>query len=323
MWSKSNIKKAVLVAAIIFVLFITGPTIKVDQNIKPVLLPHDVENYINNQEETCCEDIKPSANKTIFWAHPDQRTTAYSLVYLHGFTASRREIAPVCQQVAERISANIYYARFKGHGRKCFKATKTVRTEHWLNETAEAVEIGRNIGNKVVIIASSTGAGLGIYETARKADNIKAIVMISPNFEPKDKNSLLMLLPWGKQLTLLFKGTTIDNTHPDLSQIEKEIWTHKYSTKFLFPMIGVVKLLKKVELDSIKIPALVIYSTRDMVADQKLTLKRLQDWGGIAQLLEITDSENPEQHIITGDVGDPKTTDRVVNEIVDFILHLN
>lgn len=319
MSTSSIIKKTVLVTAIILVLFLTGPSIKIDENIKPVLLPHDLDRYVQNQEATCCEDIKPSANKLILWASPKKKVSDYSLVYIHGFTASRREISPVVERVAKRISANVFFTRLRGHGRRCLKATRKVETNDWLNDTAEAVEIGRHIGKNVVLIGTSTGAALGINEIHRKSTNIKAIIMISPNFEPSNKNTLLMLLPWGRQLALLINGKYVDNTSADLKPIEKEIWTHKYSTRLLFPMIGTIKLLKKIDLSQINIPAMVIYSPKDQVADQRVTMRRMAEWGGIVQYLEITDSTNVEQHVITGQVGDPSTIDFLVDEIVDYI----
>ncbi|MDD4273595.1 MAG: hypothetical protein PHG14_07705 [Desulfobacter postgatei] len=38
-------------------------------------------------------------------------------VYIHGFSATRKETAPLSDLVAKTLNANLFYTRLSGHGR--------------------------------------------------------------------------------------------------------------------------------------------------------------------------------------------------------------
>ena len=82
--------------------------------------------------------------------------TKTSIVVMHGFSATSEEIRPLPDLVAKELGANIYFMRFKGHGRDG-NALASATAGDWLEDTAEAMEIGRRIGEKVIIIGTSMG----------------------------------------------------------------------------------------------------------------------------------------------------------------------
>ena len=43
--------------------------------------------------------------------------TQWAVVYIHGFSASRMETAPLADTIATALGANLFYARLAGHGR--------------------------------------------------------------------------------------------------------------------------------------------------------------------------------------------------------------
>ena len=49
--------------------------------------------------------------------HADRRQTELALVYLHGFSASRQETAPLSEDLARQLGANLFVTRLSGHGR--------------------------------------------------------------------------------------------------------------------------------------------------------------------------------------------------------------
>jgi esterase/lipase len=51
------------------------------------------------------------------WANPDKTKTPCAIVYLHGFSATRQETAPLSDLVAAQLGAYLYYTRLAGHGR--------------------------------------------------------------------------------------------------------------------------------------------------------------------------------------------------------------
>ena len=170
----------------IFVLitgFFSGP--KVDQSFYPkkFAIPESVEEYIKNSESVLT-DIRPNNEKKIIWFDESKKQkTKVSIVYLHGYGASRNEIAPICDLLAKEFKANLFYTRLAGHGRS-FDAMGEPSVSDWLNDSIEAIEIGEKIGEKVILVGTSTGATLGIWLLAEteKKNSIQASIFLSPNF---------------------------------------------------------------------------------------------------------------------------------------------
>jgi hypothetical protein len=68
------------------------------------------------QSESQFTGIKPGTAKGIVWANDTHQKTPWAVVYLHGFSASRLETAPVADHVAKQLGANLFYTRLSGHG---------------------------------------------------------------------------------------------------------------------------------------------------------------------------------------------------------------
>ena len=77
----------------------------------------DVDSYLS-RSEAGTPGVKPGQAKTIIWNHPAARSkTPMSLVYIHGFSASRKDIAPVVESIAGTLGANAFLTRLAAHGR--------------------------------------------------------------------------------------------------------------------------------------------------------------------------------------------------------------
>jgi hypothetical protein len=97
-------------------LFLAGPRATLEPQTSAVQLPADLERYLADSEARY-PDITPGAEKTIVWAHPNQRQTDLAIIYLHGYSATRQETAPLSDQLARQLEANLFYTRLSGHGR--------------------------------------------------------------------------------------------------------------------------------------------------------------------------------------------------------------
>ena len=65
----------------------------------------DVDLYLSRREAQHAE-IKPGQAKTILWNDPAARSkTPLALVYIHGFSASRKDVAPVVETLAGTLGA--------------------------------------------------------------------------------------------------------------------------------------------------------------------------------------------------------------------------
>lgn len=84
-----------MIAVIGFViLFLAGPRTPIDMHLKTISLPEDLDRYLA-QSEAPFHDIVPGAEKIIVWANATKAKTPLSIVYLHGFSATRQETAPL------------------------------------------------------------------------------------------------------------------------------------------------------------------------------------------------------------------------------------
>ena len=299
-----------------------GPRVELDENIRNFRLPDDLDRYLTDQEQRI-GDIRPGTEKVIVWSNPsERRPTDYSIVYLHGFSASRQEIAPVCDIVATELGANLYYTRLRGHGRDG-DAMSELSVNTLLNDAVEALEIGKRLGRKVFIIGTSTGATLATWLAAyEKGDSIAGLVLLSPNYGPRRKESELLLLPWGRSMLQLIQGP--EYRFEPHGELQKQYWTTRYPSQALLAMMGVVKLTRDKIPDNIRQPVLVMYAPDDQIVDSDIIRKMYSDFvSSDKDIVSVADSGDPQQHILAGDALSPKTTDRVAADIVEFIRRLS
>jgi esterase/lipase len=295
-----------------------GPRVEIDETITPVILPDDIEAYIKNNESRI-PDIRPNTEKTILWANPEAPAkTPIALVYLHGFSATRQEIAPVSNIVAKTLGANLFYTRFTGHGRNG-NAMADITVNALLNDAVEALEVGKKLGDKVILIGTSTGGTLATWlATYDTSNSIAALVLLSPNYGPRRKESELLLLPWGNTLLQMVEGPVYQ--FEPYNELQQQYWTTQYPSEALLPMMGLVKLTRDKQLERIEQPVLVMYSPNDsIVSTEAIKNNYFRFASKTKTIIAITDSSDPQQHIPAGRALSPKTTQEVANHILEFI----
>jgi len=186
---------------ILIVIYMLGPTTKFEKvNNIPFERKFDlqeVQNYVNKKEAQFT-NIKPDNQSQFIWKDSLQKT-AYSVVYLHGFSASHGEAYPILQNFAERYQTNTYMPRLCLHGLSDVDAFKNLTPKKWVESAKEAIAIGKAIGHKLIIISTSTGSTLATYLAANDPD-LEAVIMTSPNIDLFDTNSHLLVKPWGKEI---------------------------------------------------------------------------------------------------------------------------
>jgi hypothetical protein len=74
-----------------------------------VLNAEDLDALILNHESQL-QGLRRGTEKSILWYDENQKEkTPWSIVYLHGFSASRREISPVVETLAKNLKANVFF----------------------------------------------------------------------------------------------------------------------------------------------------------------------------------------------------------------------
>jgi len=306
-----------IVLIVLVILFLLGPTAEIGIQLKPITLPEDLDQYLK-QTEARFSDIVPGAEKTIIWANAAKTRTPLSIVYLHGYSATRQETAPLSDQIAAQLGANLFYTRLAGHGRNG-AAMAEATINDWLNDTIEAFEIGRSLGDKVIVIGTSTGGTLATWLAEQpNTEAVASYVFISPNYGPIERLSEVLAWPWGEQLTPLFVGQEFSWTPANEQQAR--YWTHRYPSKALVPMMRLVKFVRESRLEHIHTPVLVIYSPNDKVINvQKIEQAYAQMGARVKAIKPVTRNVNPLNHVLAGDILAPENTASVAKLILDFI----
>lgn len=313
---------AVLLLTLMFV-FILGPKESIEFSIKAIDLPDDLDSYLLANESNVrlmSDDIK----KTIRWVDPDKKQkTKFSIIYLHGYTATSRETHPLTNEIADRIGANVYYIRLTGHGQPKEEFMRATVFD-WSQDTMEAWEIGKRIGEKVIIIGTSTGATLASWlATSQDMSSLAALVFISPNFGLANKTAPVLLLPWGVQLAGLITGSPYYTWEP-ANKDQGKYWQTSPSHKTTAQLAKLVSYLDQQDLSEIKAPLLTLYSEYDdTVSVPKIKEKQTSFGSERKQLISVDSRNNPSKHVLAGDIVGYNTTGIVKKAILDFLASTN
>ena len=315
-----KIKKVPIIGIIIVLVasvLLAGRPASIESVSVDIPLPGDLDEYLT-ESEAQFDDIVPGTNKMIFWADSSKRKTPLSLVYLHGFTATRQETAPLSDSLAGRWGANLFYARLSGHGRSS-DAMGDATADDWLSDAAEALAIGKRLGERVVVVGTSTGGTLATWLAMQEnADFIEAIVLVSPNYWPRAEMVGLLLWPYGEMLGKAVEGDYVE-WEPKNEQ-HGTYWTNRYPVGAAVEMMRLVKYVNKLDLTQMRVPVLVIYSPDDQVVDPEYIKMTFDEIGSARKMivpLENVESEN--NHVLAGDILSPSDTKRVVDHIDAFI----
>ena len=311
------------VLALLVVVFLLGPRVRLDLTESPAIVASDETALAAAervaQSEQRFGDITPGAEKGVVWATPSAPArTPLAIVYLHGFSATRQETAPLTANVASEFGANVYYARLSGHGRGS-DPLSAANAADWLVDTAEAYAIGTAIGEHVIVIGVSTGATLATWLALQPGtDRLAAQVLISPNFGLANGSAGVLTMPWGLLLaeTLMGKSRTFEAVNDGHARY----WTPTYDIRAAAEMVALVEALNAAPLESIETPTLLVRSDRDTVIDiaqADATLARFAS--PIAETHIVTDSDDPWGHVIAGDILSPASTDGIAAAIIAFV----
>ncbi len=302
-------------------LFWFGPREPVDlvPHFDAENLPSDLDAYLAAYE-SAFPDIVPGTQKRIVWADSPQRRTPISIVYIHGFSATSEEIRPVPDRVAAALGANLFFTRLSGHGRgSAAMAEPTV--QDWVNDMAEALAIGERIGNRVFVIATSTGGTLAAIAAndPELGPKMSGIIFVSPNFGLRSRAARILHWPlvryWGPKIA----GE--EQSFEPVNADHERFWTTRYPTVAVFPMAALVDAAVKADYTGTPTPALFLYSEDDKVVSPAATKDIAGQWGGpmLIEARELGAGDDPYNHILAGDILSPGQTDDMVARILAWI----
>lgn len=284
----------------------------------PASIGPDPEAWLAAAEEKI-PSIRPGAQKEIVWANPATREkTKLSVVYLHGFSATKMEIRPVPDKVAAALGANLFFTRLTGHGQDG-PAMAEGSMNAWINDVAEALAIGSMIGERVVVIGTSTGGTLAAWAASKPemAKNIAALALVSPNFAIQGASIGLLNMPWADRLLPMILGQ--ERSFEPHNAEQAKWWTTSYPSRAVFPMGALLQTMSRIDPGQIKVPAIFIVSPDDKVIVPAVAQQVHERWGGPKKLVLVKESGDPSSHVIAGDILSPGNTEAVTRDIVAFV----
>ncbi len=233
----------IIVTLVVFAMFFYGcksskPVIngKIDTSLN--LSPAEVEQLIKKENDTT-KNLKPDNEARIVWASPDKKEkTDYVLIYIHGFSASCKEAFPVNYNFAKRYGMNLFCARLAEHGLADEEPLKNLTPESYFNSAKRAVELGRLLGDKVILMSTSTGGTQSLKLAADNPDIIHALILYSPNVDVADKSAHLLSSKFGYLLARIIKGKMIE--YDDPPEVQK-YWQSQYHLNGPRAMIKLVE----------------------------------------------------------------------------------
>lgn len=280
--------------------------------------PAEVEAYLAARERLE-PGITPGAERAVRWAGGEPARTPLALVYLHGYSATRQEVFPLAERVAAALGANLFHTRLTGHGRDGAAMLEGF-VAAWQQDTLEALAIGSAIGERVVLMSTSTGGTLSTWAASRaRDDSLAALVMISPNFAPRDRTLYLLDWPLLGPALLGYLGEDYRSWEPHNAR-QARYWTWSYPYRALPELVRLVKQVAAIDKSAIGVPTLMIYSPADRVIDPAAVAEAFAEWGGERKRLVVFErSADPSQHVLAGDILSPGSTDELARLIIDYL----
>jgi esterase/lipase len=285
-----------------------------------------LEKYISDKEAQ--HKLKPDNEARIIWNNDSlKEKTEYAVLYLHGFSASQEEGDPIHYTFAKNFGCNLYLSRLAEHGIDTTEPMLNFTADKLWNSAKEAYVIAKKLGNKVIIIGTSTGGSLALKLAAEYPD-IAGLILISPNIEINNGAAWLLNNPWGLQIAHLVVGKY--NIASDTSAIYKQYWHYKYRMEAAVELEEFLETSMKSSLfEKVTQPVLLLYYYKDedhqdpvvKVSAMKRMFRQLGTPDSLKKEAAVPDAE---AHVISSYIKskDLETVKELCNNFTETILHL-
>jgi pimeloyl-ACP methyl ester carboxylesterase len=206
--------------------------------------------------------LKPNNEARIIWKDTTRQKTEYAVVYLHGFSASQMEGDPVHRRFAEAFGCNLYLSRLSDHGVDTTESLLLMTADRLWESARKALAIGNQLGNKVIVISTSTGGTLALKLAAEYPEDVFALINLSPNIALRSGSAFLLNGPWGLQIARQVLGGNYNITGKD--SVHGRYWNQKYRIESLTQLEELVEDTMTPEtFERVKQPSLTMYYYKD------------------------------------------------------------
>jgi len=131
----------------------------------------------------------------------------------------------------------------------------------------EALAIGRAIGDKVIIMSTSTGGTLALMLAAEYPDDVFAMINMSPNIAINDPLAFVANNPWGVQIARIVFGGNYNVKKPKPGAdtlMDNRYWNNKYRLEAVSQLQELLESkMNAAEFKKVKAPTLTLYYFKD------------------------------------------------------------
>ena len=250
---------------LLLIVYLIGPspsTPKYESSLPGVAEFNKLEEYVARQESQ--HKIKTNNEARIVWANDSlKQKTKYAIVYLHGFSASQEEGNPVHRNVAKAFGCNLYLSRLSQHGIDTTDQLINLTPENYWESAKQALAIGKKLGEKVILMGTSTGGTQALQLAAAFPNDVDALILYSPNIAINDPNAFLLNNPWGLQIARFVKKSNF-NDPADERPIYKAYWNKPYRLEAAVALEEMLETtMTKSTFEKIHQPVLMLYYYKD------------------------------------------------------------
>lgn len=277
----------------------------------------ELDDYLTNRESSY--SLKPGTEAKIIWnSASGPQKTEYAIVYLHGFRASHPEGHPVHRQLAEHFGYNLFLSRMEEHGIESSLPLLELTEEKLLRSAHFALEIGRRIGEKVIVMGTSTGGSLGLYLASKRSyqKDITALILYSPLIRFYGTKEKLLTHPLARSFLKVVPGKKhLIKTKTTFA--EEKIWNSSYALQGALALGSFVQHYMKHDLyKNITCPVFAGYyfrnkHERDEVVSVSAIKKMVSGLGTRTQFVNITNFPSAKSHVICNSL-----VSKAVNEVI-------
>jgi esterase/lipase len=262
------LKWLIIIVIIFWIVYLLGPspdtpvyaTTMPSVPAQPALL----EAFIKNNEAQ--HKLKPNNEARIAWANDSlKQKTKYAIIYLHGFAASQEEGDPIHTNIAREFGCNLYLARLAEHGIDTTEPMANLTADKYWESAKQALAIGKQLGDKVILMGTSTGGTNALQLAATYSGDIAALVLLSPNIAINNSNAYLLNNHWGFHLAKMITGNDHITSRDD-RPIYKQYWYYHYPLQVLVQLEEMIETtMTKETFEKVKQPLLMLYYYKDSV----------------------------------------------------------
>lgn len=221
--------------------------------------PDALEQYIASLESK--HKVKPGNDAEIVWVDSARRKTHYAVLYLHGFSASKTEGDPVHKKFARTFGCNLFLPRLSDHGVDTTESLLQFTADRAWESAKIALAIAEKLGEKIIIMSTSTGSTLGLKLAAEYPERVHALVNLSPNIGLRDGAAFMLNDPWGLYIARAVMGGKYYKT--DATPEQARVWNESYRLESLVQLEELVETsMTRETFSKIRQPSLTLYYYR-------------------------------------------------------------